>query len=327
MPRSEHLVPGQQRDNVAHILFRHLLYLIATGKWPEGMRLPSIRAAEELFGASRTTVQQAYQTLVTHQLVESRPRSGYVVKSQSGDAWILRNRSELERLYKSFSQTIIRSTGLAPLPVLRYITRLADIDDHEHPSCAFAECTFLQAEGHAKEIRNRLGISVLPVTVGDITGRCLRLPSHLKFIITTHFHYAELQPIQSQYSVEIFAVQIEISPSFQKQVELSKGPVVLLETEKQMAQDITDDARELMSNLPITAVTVESIPVALRNLLKGSYQQGDQATTVLLSPRDWGSLDETWRNHPKVKVVSFSIRETAWHSLAEFVGMPLGPLG
>jgi DNA-binding FadR family transcriptional regulator len=60
------------------------------------MGLPSIREAERVFGVSRTTVQQAYQALVIHQLIESKPGSGYVVRVQSGNAWISQHRIELE---------------------------------------------------------------------------------------------------------------------------------------------------------------------------------------------------------------------------------------
>jgi len=324
---NERNLPDPQRDNVADNLFRHLLYLIATGKWPGGMRLPSIRAAEKLFGASRTSVQQAYQSLVTHQLVESKPRSGYIVKVQSGDDWILRHRSELRRLYESFSQTIIRSTGLAPLPALRYLTRLADILDHEHPSCAFIECTSLQAEGHAREIRDRLGISVVPMTVGDVAGKRLKLPSRMRFAITTHFHHAEISPLRARRGLEILAVPIEVSPSLQSQVELLKGPIVLLETERQMALDISDDARGLVSRLPISTMAVDSVPAALHEILGKGHLHRHRGTTVLLSPRDWGFLDEKWRKHPRVQVISFSICESAWDSIAEFLGMPIGPLG
>jgi len=327
MLRNEHTMPHGQRDNVAQTLFRHLLYLVATGKWPEGMRLPSIREAERLFGASRTTVQQAYQALATHQLVESKPRSGYVVKPQSGDAWISRNRSELEGLYKSFSQAIIRSTGLAPLPVLRYITRLADIDDHEHPSCAFVECTALQAEGHAKEINDRLGISVSPRTVSDLIDKGRTLPVHIKSVITTHFHRAELLPLRTQLGIELLAVPIEASPLLRRQIELLKGPVIFLETEKQMAQDITGDAQQLLSDMPISTMTVDSIPVALHEIFGEVTPHPNQASIVLLSPRDWGSLNDEWRSHPNVHVVSYSICESSWDSIAEFVGMPIGPLG
>jgi len=327
MPHGDQHMPNRQRDNVSQALFRHLLYLIATGKWPDGMRLPSIREAEKLFGASRTTVQQAYQALVTHHLVESKPRSGYIVKMQSGDAWISRNRSELERLFKSFSRTIIRSAGLAPLPVLRYLTRLAEIDDHEHPSCAFVECTSQQTEGHAREIEKRLGISVLPMTVGDVIDRTSGMPANIKSIVTTHFHHAELLPLQSRRKLEVLAVPIEISPLFRKQVKLMKGPLVFLETERQMAQDITDDVRELLADMPISTMIVDSIPIALDEFLANRSPHRDRVTTVLLSPRDWGSLDEKRRNHPDVKVVSFSICDGSWDSIAEFVGMPIGPFG
>jgi DNA-binding transcriptional regulator YhcF (GntR family) len=321
-------VPDPQRDNAADNLYHHLLYLIATGKWLEGTRLPSIRTAEKLFGASRTTVQQAYQMLANHRLVESKPKSGYIVKAQPGNAWISRNRSELKDLYEDFSKTILTSTGLAPLPVLRYLTRLAAILDHESPSCAFIECTDSQADDHAREIKDRLGISVLPLTVDEVATDGSDLPRHIKFAITTLFHQVELSSLQSRHGIEMIAVPIEVSPVLKEQVASLKRRIVFLETEGQMAQDISDDARQIMNDMPISTMTVECIADSLSELLgQPSPNDTDEGVTVMLSPRDWGRLDDKWRGHPHVRRVAFSICESAWDTIAEFLGMPIGPLG
>jgi hypothetical protein len=172
-----------------------------------------------------------------------------------------------------------------------------------------------------------MGISVLPMMVADLVARRLRLPAHIKFVITNHFHHADLLPLRSQRDLRIFAVPIEVSLLLRKQVDLLTGPIVFLETERQMAQDITDDVRGIMSELPVSTVTVDDIAVSLQEILGKAPSHQAPTTTVFLSPRDRGSLDEAWRNHPNVKVVSFSICETAWGSIGEFIGMPIGPLG
>jgi hypothetical protein len=283
--------------------------------------------AEKLFGASRTTVQQAYQMLVSHGLVESKPKSGYIVRRQTGNAWISRNRSELRELYEGIAETIANSTGLAPLPVLRYLARLAEIIDHDNPSCAFIECTLRQAEDHAREITDRLGISVVPLTVETVLDDDSDFPRHIRFAVTTHFHKAELMPFQANRDIEMVAVPIEVSPSLKKQMESTAGRVVFLETEQQMAKDISDDARQLMNDMPISTMTVDSITDSLQRLLRHPSDDSKPPPNILLSPRDWGRLDDEWRDHPRVKPVAFSICESAWDTIAEFLGMPIGPLG
>jgi DNA-binding transcriptional regulator YhcF (GntR family) len=327
MRKSQKGIPNPQRNSAADNLFRHLLYLIATGKWPEGMRLPSIRMAESLFGASRATVQQAYQMLVSHKLVRSKPKSGYTVRRQGTNAWISRHRAGLKSLYEDFSEAITKTTGLAPLPVLRYITRLAEILDHERPSSAFIECTLLQAEGHAREIKDRLGVSVLPLTVENAFDRQREWPSNIKSVITTHFHHSELLSLRPQNDFEIIAIPIEASALLKQQISQMRGPIVLLETEEQMAQDIAHDAQQLLSDLPISTLVVDNINKSLSEILGEKSGNQDQMTTVLLSPRDWGNLSEELRSHPNVSVVTFSICERAWNTIAEFLGMPIGALG
>ncbi len=326
MEKIQKIIPDLQRVNAADSLYRHILYLIATGKWPEGMRLPSIRKAENLFGASRTTVQEAYQMLVSHKLVQSKTKSGFTVRRQGANAWISRHRALLKSLYEDVADGITKTTGLATLPVLRYITRLAEIVDHEHPSCAFIECTRLQAESHAREIRDRLGISLLPMTVDEVVAEQSDWPSHIKLAITTHFHHTELLSLEPQIECEIVAIPIEVSPLLRQRIDNVEGPIIFLETEQQMAQDIAQDAQKLMSDLPLSTVTVDNIENALADVLGRRSTIQDQLTTVLLSPRDWGDLDKEWRSHPNVMVVTFSICKRAWNTIAEFLGMPIGPL-
>ncbi|MGD8605062.1 MAG: GntR family transcriptional regulator [Anaerolineales bacterium] len=320
-------LPDPPKEKAAESLFRHFLYLIATGKWSEGTRIPSIRKAEKLFGVSRTTVQMAYQLLVNQGLVESKPKSGYVVKKQLANAWIARHRDKLRSLYDEFSEAIGGSTGLATLPVMRYLTKLAEIIDHERPSCAFIECTLLQAEQHVQEIGDRLAVQVVPMTVNRALDLSTEWPSYIKSAITTHFHHAELVSLRSSRSLELTAIPIEVSPDIRECVAEAEGPVILLETERQMARDIAFDAQQITRHVPIETITVDDVEKSLSRVLGEGSSGAAHETTVLLSPRDWGKLNNEWRTHPNVRVITFRICESAWNIVAEFLGMPIGPLG
>ncbi len=63
--------------------YQHLANLlaerIAQGLYRQGEKLPSVRALSQEHGVSISTVQQAYQTLETLQLITPQPRSGYYI--------------------------------------------------------------------------------------------------------------------------------------------------------------------------------------------------------------------------------------------------------
>ncbi|WP_330982153.1 MULTISPECIES: PLP-dependent aminotransferase family protein [Enterobacterales] len=63
--------------------YQHLANLLAErieqGLYRQGEKLPSVRALSQEHGVSISTVQQAYQTLETLQLITPQPRSGYFI--------------------------------------------------------------------------------------------------------------------------------------------------------------------------------------------------------------------------------------------------------
>ncbi|MCD7872294.1 MAG: PLP-dependent aminotransferase family protein, partial [Clostridiales bacterium] len=66
-------------------LYNHIKSEIISGQLLFGSRLPSIRKAGELFGVSRTTVQNAYFALAADGYIISEPQSGYYVFHRSNE--------------------------------------------------------------------------------------------------------------------------------------------------------------------------------------------------------------------------------------------------
>ena len=77
-------------------IVENIANLIADGSLRPGDPLPSIRKAAEQRKVSKGTVVQAYAMLETQQLVESRPKSGFYVRSRSAGSGLL-PRTELTR--------------------------------------------------------------------------------------------------------------------------------------------------------------------------------------------------------------------------------------
>lgn len=61
------------------LLSKELEYMLKTGEYREGMRLPSERQLAEHFGVQRGTIRSALQILLDKGIVISRERSGYFV--------------------------------------------------------------------------------------------------------------------------------------------------------------------------------------------------------------------------------------------------------
>ncbi len=323
----ERLSINYKINNKQDSVYDHCLMMIGCGKWPAGMRMPSIRDAEKEWGINRMAIQRAYKKLASQGIAILKSRSGYYVTGQESLHRILDHRVELENLYQTFSDTIAKTAGLAPLPVFRYLAKLAQIHDKEAPMCAFVECTLTQAEAHAREVADRLGLSVVPMTVGDIAGRENRIPRHVKLMLTTYFHSAQLMSLRKSGRLEVVAMPVEVSPRLAELVKHSSNVLILLETEQQTARTVAEDAGKILECPPLEIKITSNIHATLTEMLESSNSANVPETFALVSPREWSSLNQKWRNHPNVQLVPFQIREEAWELIADAVGMPLGALG
>jgi hypothetical protein len=272
-------------------------------------------------------IHEAYKRLASHGIAISRPRSGYYVTSQENIHRISNHRIELENLYRTFSETVTKTTGLAALPVFRYLASLAQIRDKEAPMCAFAECTQIQAEAHAEEVVDRLRLSVLPMTVREIANKRNRIPPDVRVLLTTHFHYAELAPLRHSRALEVVAVPVQVSTELAGLVKNRNKAILLLEKEQETAGTVAEDAGRILNRPPLEIRIADQIHSALAEVLGSGDSRDVSKTVVFVSPHEWGTIHQQWRDHPNVHLMPFQIREEAWDLIADVVGMPLGTLG
>lgn len=303
-------------------IVRHCVYMIATGKWSAGERLPSIRQCEQDWGVNRLTVHKAYKRLAEMGLAESRPRSGYYVAGGGTVERASEHRHELQRLHDRVARLVRDTTGLSVLGVLRYLTEVEEIRRREEPECAFVECTATQAEGHAAEIAGRLRLPVAALTTAQIAGRRTRVPRRIRTLLTSPFHLEELRPLADPPELTVLGVPIEVSPEISRELPAGAGELVLLESEENMAEHIAEDLKRLLGGAGIRIVLVAGSGSDLERRLGG--EPGGGGPVTLLSPRLWGSLDPERRSDPRIRQVTFRVRDDAWPRVAEAVGLPLG---
>jgi len=308
----------QHSDNKVDALALHCLYQIATGKWPAGSRLPSVRSSEEEWGLNRLTIQKAFKQLEQQGLIISKPKSGYYVSDSSTLSDITRHRYEMEYLLGKIKELICRETTLSTLSTLRYLSQLEELHEREAPDFAFCECTLIQAQGHALEIEQHYALPVMPMTLQQINGNRQRIPPHIRTLITTHFHYGELSSLQNE-TLKVVAIPIEVSPSLKDKICACSGPVFFVENENVSATDIAADFSTYLDHTRLEIVVTNEIESMLEKL---THNHKDPL--ILLSPRNWGAVAEKWRNQRFIKPVEFRICPNAWPELAESLGVALG---
>jgi len=312
-----------RRERRADRWITHGIYQIATGKWPPGQRLPSVREAERAWGVDRRTVLQAYQRLADLGLVVCAPRSGYSVTKSAEFGRLSRHRHELDHLFDRLLAEIETQSELSPLGTFRYFAELAAQRASEHPECAFVECTAIQAEGHAREIQEHLDVPCLPLTVGEINGRRARIPAQVRTLLVSGFHFGELRPLARTDGLRVASVPIEVSPGLLGRIPRGVTEAIVFESDDEEAHVIRDDVRALGLDLPLK-VHVASEPESA--LAAWKKKDARRRSVALVSPRLWGGLAAPWRDQARVVPIEFRIREDAWPEVADAIGLPLGAL-
>jgi DNA-binding transcriptional regulator YhcF (GntR family) len=288
-------------------IVKHCLYEIATGSWEPGRRLPSLREARELWSVNHLTVLRAYRRLEALGLVRSVPRSGFFIADNTDVSGLSRHREELERAYERLAGRIAKE-GMNVVGAFRYLAQLAEARARDEPECAFVECTAFQAEGHAREIRERLGVHCLPLTTGA------RIPRHVQTVITTSFHHHEVRP-------PAIAVPIEFAPNLQERLPRRTREVVIFATDTEVAKHAARDARRVLGR------KVEAKQASVPDLASRIEGLGSKRKAVVLSPSLWSALPEELKESSLFLPLLYRICEPAWPRIADAIGLPLGALG
>ncbi len=319
---------NNSQDRKADRVLTHCLYRIATGKWGPGEKLPSVRAAEGEWEVDRRTVLEAYRRLEESGLVTCADRAGYFVSRGSELGRISKHREVLGKLFARWQDELHAETGLSALGTFRYFAQLAAIQAGESPDCAFVECTSTQAQGHCEEIGRRLGVPVLPLTLEEIENEPEKIPASLRSLLVSSFHLGDLRRLKRPKKIPLLPVPIEVAPTNLPKRSKTKPSAVLFDADDEQAHDIADDLRELHPNLSLRSKALrDSSREGVEAAVKHWQSKAPSSQIALLSPRIWGRLDSKLQSNRRLREVTFRIREEAWSSIADSIGLPLGVLG
>ena len=301
------------RSKKADIL-QHCIYKIATGKWSPGIKLPSLREAEKIWGVNRLTVLSAYRELEQIGLAKSRDRSGYYVSDNTGNQDQI---SQLSVLYEKVKKMISKSTDAHLSYVFKYFESLAVSETKDHPNFAFLECTESQAADHANEIFQRLNVYVEPVCLKD-NGSTPEMPSSIKTLLTTGFHLKEVNELGRLTNKPVHLIPIEIDPAVLNRTHIEVNKALIVELEDEMSTGIKHDLQVLNPEINIEHKLIRNIESNLLTLLDDSQYQ-----LILLSPRIWGRAPLSVRRDKKIRLIRFKISNHSWQNVAKALQVPI----
>ncbi len=305
------------------VIVKHCFYMIATGKWPPGMKLPNVRSAEKEWSFNRITILKSYKILVEKGLVEHRPNSGYYVLSSKKLENITHRRLVIENIYRDLYKKIENETDMLPFGVIRAIAEVAEMDNTKQPECAFIECTKSQAEGHANEISERFNIPILALTFQEIKGKKWIVPPHVKILISTFFHRKELHEISDSCKLRAIEIPIEISPSLIEEIKIQNSELIFLESKKERIYPTAHDAFWMFSAENARVEHTKDMDCSLKKIF-GKKAKIDTQPRVLIAQHDWDKISLEWKKHPKIYQITCVMSDSAWPIITNAINLPFG---
>ena len=303
------MAKGKQGDIV-----QHCIYEIATGKWPHGSKLPSVREAEKLWGVHRLTVMAAYHELEKIGLIYSKNRSGYYVSESSSDQ---ESDAELTSLYQKLEKLVKEETDYNPVYVFKLFSAMAVSSSKEAPAHAFLECTQHQAQDHANEIFEMFDVHVSAVCLSDSKTQTPEIPQSVKHLLTTGFHIGEVKALGKKLGLPVSNVPIEVDRSVITKAAETVRKAIVRELESNMSGSIAQDIQAIAGELSIDQRLVTCVEEEVSDLLKSSDHE-----LILLSPRVWGRVSANIKKGKRVKLIRFKISDGSWKQLSNALKIP-----
>ena len=261
---------------------RKINYLISSGYWKKGQRLPTERELAARLGVSRNTISLAYRQLEAEGLITSRQGRGTFV-AEADD--MLRLENKRERLCRiidvaledalSIGVTLDEFLTVASQRVEERRQMLSEV------RIAFVECNKEQLDYFAKELELGTGVRVLPVLIDDLRNSkgSHEVIDKADLIVTTFFHLDEVRALFPDRGEDILGIALDpVMESIVKIARLPQGTKVLLVCISEAFAERVQKSIELagITELDIEVSTERDLPSIQKRL------QGKQA--VIVSP-------------------------------------------
>ena len=185
-------------------------YAISVGELRPGDALPSIRKLETELGVNRNTIRRAYLELQNEGTLTIRQGKKAEVaaspfrppgRASGSQAEVLARRMVEEAEAEGFD-------GVWFIPVFE---KAAVDHDRRYAKCAFIECSQYQADDFAGATSAVWGRRVVGIDLHRLQEDIDSLPSSTQYVLTTHWHLAE---VQRRLKQRVKAIQGRERPTF-----------------------------------------------------------------------------------------------------------------
>jgi DNA-binding transcriptional regulator YhcF (GntR family) len=263
-------------------------FMIEAGELTDGDQLPSSRLLASNLGINRNTVARAYSELRDQGYVESQRRRGMVVIGADKARKQAQARDRARKVLADATRESI-SLGLSAEEVSSLAYHFGLQAERLEVKIAFVECNAERADYFAKELSERLDLSVRSLVLGQFDPA---QAFQVDLILTTFFHLAEVRRLARGASADVVA--IVVAPHVRTLVQLAQVPddkrVGVLYSTTDQAEGIRNSL--VQSGLEnIEVLNGEKLPESLRDI------------DVVVVPTEMPDLRE--KVNGQVKVIEF----------------------
>ncbi len=256
---------------------------IAAGHLAPGDALEPLRQAAETWHVNLHTVRHAYAALARGGWVESRrgPRGTRVVGAPQPTP---RNDD-----FQTFARRVVdeaaRLYGANAADLASALRELESSDaDARLPTVWVVECSSWQAEGHAREVRERFAVEVQAWVIADGEP-----PEGT--VLSSYFHYNDVRRLWPRRLRGVHFCGIHPDPALTKRLA-DATRLIVTERDASTAEAVTADLVALLAPRCVQIdVRVADDPAATLDTRAH--------TPVVYAPRIWAELDETSRRDPR----------------------------
>jgi len=204
-------------------------YLVASlhsGRLLPGERVRSVRELASDLVLDPKTVHRAYRMLVAEGLLESRPGSGTFVAEVASKSGRAPSASKL-LVAANHCRVQAATLGMSPAGLAAFLHVHFTGGLREFP-LAVAECNREQVGVVSLELRRFLEVRPKPVLLDDLRDDLGRTLGRSKAIVSTDFHFAEVDELVRPRRIPVYRIALEPSVSHALLEHAKKGPMIMV---------------------------------------------------------------------------------------------------
>ena len=184
------------------------------GRLKAGERLPSVRSLSRMWGIDPKTAFRIYHALAEEGYVRMRPGSGAYLKEVAPSLLDQAHALALMRLVRKHI-TLAEQLDIDSDRYVELVTRYAGrgrVSEEHRERIAFIECNREQVDMISQELTRRARTPALPLLLNSLAGgdrRALGVAAASRYLVTTDFHFAEIDPIARRLGKRLLCVRLD----------------------------------------------------------------------------------------------------------------------